>query len=89
MGGRRGCGLFLLDALWYAPDLVVYSASYGRAGGRARGRARARRRRRTRRACSPRRRKLVAGAAEVAGEAAGSVFSLIAEIIMGIFEGFG
>jgi Zn-finger nucleic acid-binding protein len=79
---------FLLDALWYAPDLVVQTAYFGAhaaahvvsAGAEAAAHVPGLL------ASTP---EMVAGAAEVAGEAAGGVFSLIAEIIMGIFEGLG
>ena len=81
-------GGFLLDSLWYAPDLVVHTAYYGTqaaahmigAGAEAAAHAPGLL------AATP---ELVAGAAEAAGEAAGSVFSIIAEVIAGIFEGFG
>ncbi|HYR09706.1 MAG TPA: zf-TFIIB domain-containing protein [Longimicrobium sp.] len=81
-------GSFLLDALWYAPDLVVHTAYYGAqaaahvvsAGAEAAAHAPGLI------AAAP---ELVAGAAEVAGEAAGSVFSVIAEVIAAIFEGLG
>lgn len=81
-------GSFLLDALWYAPDLVVYSAYYGaQAGAHVIGAAaEAATHAPGMLAATP---ELVAGAAEAAGEAAGSVFSVIAEVIAGIFEGFG
>ncbi|HEX6373512.1 MAG TPA: zf-TFIIB domain-containing protein [Longimicrobium sp.] len=80
-------GSFLLDALWYAPDLVVYSAYYGaQAGAHVVGAAaEAATHAPGLLAASP---ELVAGAAEAAGEAAGGVFSLIAEVIAGIFEAF-
>lgn len=93
MGGRmRAAGMdtggFLLDSLWYAPDLVVQTAYYGTqaaadvigAGAEAAAHAPGLL------AAAP---ELVAGAAEGAGEAAGGVFEFIAEIIAGIFEGFG
>lgn len=81
-------GSFLLDALWYAPDLVVHTAYYGahaaahvvNAGAEAAAHTPGML------AAAP---ELVAGAAEVAGEAAGSVFSVIAEVIAGIFGGLG
>jgi Zn-finger nucleic acid-binding protein len=81
-------GSFLLDALWFAPDLVVHSAFYGAqaaahvvgAGAEAAAHVPGML------AATP---ELVAGAAEAAGEAAGGVFSFIAELIAGIFEGFG
>jgi Zn-finger nucleic acid-binding protein len=81
-------GGFLLDALWYAPDLVVGVAHVGvqaagagleaashLAGAGVHAAANA-----------P---EIVSGLAEVAGDAAGGVFSLIAEIIGGLFEGLG
>ncbi len=81
-------GGFLLEALWYAPDLVVGSAYYGAhavghvlgAGLEAAGNAPAML------AAMP---EAAGGAAELASEAAGGVFSLIAEVIAGIFEGLG
>jgi hypothetical protein len=100
MGGKLAAtggdaGGFLLDALWYAPDLVVYTTYHGaqaaghvigagmEAAARAPGLF----------AATP---DLAAGAAEaagglaeLAGEAAGAVFELIAEVIGGIFSGFG
>ncbi|MBW3570334.1 MAG: zf-TFIIB domain-containing protein [Gemmatimonadetes bacterium] len=93
VGGRitaagGDAGAFLLDALWYAPDLVVYSAYYGaQAGAHAiSAGAEAAANAPGLLAATP---ELVAGAAEAAGEAAGGVFSLIAEIIGGLFEGLG
>lgn len=88
MNPALDAGSFLLDALWYAPDLVAHTAYAGvqlgahaaRAGVEAAAHAP------ELLAATP---ELVAGAAEVAGEAAGSVFGLIAEIIAGIFEGLG
>jgi len=81
-------GSFLLDALWYAPDLVVHTAYYGaQAGAHVVGAAaEAAAHAPGLLAATP---ELVAGAAEVAGEAAGGVFEFIAEIIGGIFEAFG
>ena len=88
MNPALDAGSFLLDALWYAPDLVVNTAYLGahaaghvvgagvEAAAHAPGLL----------ASTP---ELVAGAAEVAGEAAGGVFSFIAEIIGAIFEGLG
>jgi Zn-finger nucleic acid-binding protein len=88
LGSGVDAGAFLLDVLWYAPDLALHTAYYGaqaaahvvsagvEAATHAPGLI----------AAAP---EMVAGAAEVAGEAAGGVFSFIAEIIMGIFEGFG
>jgi Zn-finger nucleic acid-binding protein len=81
-------GGFLLDSLWYAPDLVIHTAYYGTqaaahvvgAGVEAATHAP------SLLAATP---ELVAGAAEAAGEAAGSVFSIIAEVIAGIFGGLG
>ena len=88
VAGGADAGGFLLDALWNAPDLVVYSAYYGvQAGAHVIGAAaEAATHAPGLIAATP---ELVAGAAEVAGEAAGSVFSVIAEVIAGIFEGFG
>ena len=88
VAGGADAGGFLLDALWYAPDLVVYSAYYGaQAGAHVVGAAaEAVTHAPGLLAATP---ELVGGAAEVAAEAAGSVFSVIAEVIAGIFEGFG
>lgn len=89
VGGRisatgADAGAFMLDALWYAPDLVAYTAIYGtqaavhvagagmEAVSHAPGLI----------AAAP---ELASGAAEAAGEAAGGVFDLIAEIIGGLF----
>lgn len=83
-------GGFLLDVLWWAPDLAVGAVHAAGAGihlaanaagagleavSHAPGLL----------AAAP---EMVAGAAEVAGEAAGSVFSVIAEIIGGLFDAF-
>lgn len=68
-------GSFLLDALWFAPELTI------RAGGAA---VEAAAQVPGLLASTP---EVVAGAAEAAGEAAGSVFGFILEIIGGIFEG--
>lgn len=80
-------GSFLLDVLWFAPDLAVHGAvGVARLGAHAVGAgAEAAAHVPGLIASTP---ELVAGAAEVAGEAAGGVFSLIAEIIGGIFEAF-
>lgn len=84
-------GGFLLNALWYAPDLVIGAAHvtahaagaglelFGQAAGAA-GHAP------EMLAAAP---EMLTGAAEVAGEAAGSVFGFIAELIAGLFEGLG
>lgn len=92
-GGRMAAvgtdaGGFLLESLWYAPDLVVHTAYYGAqaAGHVIRAGAEAATHAPGLIASTP---ELVAGAAEVAGEAAGGVFSFIAEIIGGIFGGLG
>ena len=87
MNPALDAGSFLLDALWYAPDLVVHTAYYGaQAGVHAVGAAaEAAAHAPGLLAAAP---ELAAGAAEAAGEAAGSVFSVIAEVIAGIFEAF-
>jgi Zn-finger nucleic acid-binding protein len=81
-------GSFLLDALWYAPDLVAHTAYFGaQAGAHVVGAAaEAAAHAPGLLAATP---ELVAGAAEVAGEAAGGVLEFIAEMIGGIFEAFG
>ncbi|HEY0017823.1 MAG TPA: zf-TFIIB domain-containing protein [Longimicrobium sp.] len=88
MNPALDAGSFLLDALWYAPDLVAHTAYYGaQAGAHVVGAAaEAAAHAPGLLASTP---ELVAGAAEVAGEAAGGVFSFIAEIIAGIFGGLG
>ena len=87
LGTDVDAGSFLLDVLWFAPDLAVHGAvgavrltghvvgAGAEAVANAPGLL----------AATP---EMVAGAAEVAGEAAGGVFSFIAEIIGGIFEVF-
>lgn len=80
-------GGFLLNTLWYAPDLavgMVHGAAHV-AGAGIELAANAAAHAPSLLAATP---ELVAGAAEVAGEAAGSVFSVIAEIIGGIFDAF-
>lgn len=83
-GVDASAGDFLLDVLWYAPDLAVgavqLSAHAVSAGVEAAAHAPGLL------AATP---DVVAGAAEVAGEAAGSVFGFIAEVIAAIFEGLG
>jgi Zn-finger nucleic acid-binding protein len=81
-------GGFLLEALWWAPDMVVHTAYYGaqaaghvigagvEAAANAPGML----------AAMP---EAASGVAEMASDAAGGVFSLIAEVIAGIFEGLG
>jgi Zn-finger nucleic acid-binding protein len=88
MNPALDAGSFLLDALWYAPDLVVHTAYFGaQAAGHVVGAGvEAAVHAPGLLAATP---ELVAGAAEVAGEAAGGVFSFIAELIAGIFEGLG
>jgi Zn-finger nucleic acid-binding protein len=89
VGGRIAAaggdaGGFLLESLWWAPDLTFHAA-YGAARVAGAGID----------AASHAPEMLAAlpdaagGLAEAAGEAAGGVFSLIAEIIGGIFEGLG
>jgi Zn-finger nucleic acid-binding protein len=87
-GTGADAGGFLLEALWYAPDLVVYSAYYGsQAAGHAIGAGvEAAANAPGMLAAMP---EAAGGMAELASEAAGGVFSLIAEVIAGIFEGFG
>jgi Zn-finger nucleic acid-binding protein len=81
-------GGFLLDALWYAPDLVVGAAHVGvhAAGAGLEAASHLASAGIHAAVNAP---EIASGLAEVAGEAAGGVFSLIAEIIGGIFEGFG
>lgn len=81
-------GGFLLDALWYAPDLVVGVAHVGvhAAGAGLEAAAHLAGAGMHAAVNAP---EIAGGLAEAAGEAAGGVFSLIAEIIGGIFEGFG
>lgn len=77
-------GGFLLDALWYAPDLAFGAAHVGvhavgaglEAASHVPGML----------AAVP---EAAPAIVEAAGEAAGGVFSLIAEVIGGIFEGLG
>lgn len=75
-------GAFLLESLWYAPDLAVGVAHAGvhvaSAGIQAASHLP------EVIAALP---EAAGGLAELAGEAAGSVFSLIAEIIGGLFDG--
>lgn len=77
-------GGFLLDTLWWAPDIAVgvvhASAHMAGAGMEALSHAP------EMLAGLP---DAAGGAAEVASEAAGGVFSLIADVIGGIFVGFG
>lgn len=88
MNPALDAGAFLLDALWYAPDLVVHGAVAGArlgvhvvsAGAEAAAQVPGLL------ASTP---EAVAVAAEAAGEAAGGVFGFIAEIIGAIFGGLG
>jgi Zn-finger nucleic acid-binding protein len=76
-------GGFLLDVLWYAPDLAAGAlhATVHAAGAGVEAAAHVP----ELVGAAP---ELVAVGVEAAGEAAGSVFGFIAEIIAGIFEGF-
>lgn len=95
VGAGADAGAFLLDALWYAPNLTInavagtvqaagagieMAAHAAGAGLEAVSHAP------SLLSAAP---EMAVGAVEAAGEAAGSVFGLIAEIIAGIFEGFG
>jgi Zn-finger nucleic acid-binding protein len=76
-------GGFLLDVLWYAPDLVSGAAHASVHVARAGVEAASHLPRLV--TATP---EAMAGAAEAAGEAAGGVFGFIAEVIAGIFGGF-
>ena len=76
-------GGFLLESLWWAPDLV-FAAAHGAAHA-ARAGIEAASHAPEMLAALP---DAASGLADVAGEAAGGVFSVIAEIIGGIFSGF-
>ena len=83
-GMDANAGTFLLDVLWYAPDLAfgavqasAHALSSGvEAAAHVPGLL----------ASTP---EMLAGAVEVAADVAGTVFGFIAEVIAGIFEGLG
>ena len=79
-------GGFLLDSLWYAPDLVVGVARVGihAAGAGLEAASHVAGAGMHAVAHAP---ELASGLADVAGDAAGTVFSLIADILCGLFDG--
>lgn len=80
-------GGFLLDSLWYAPDLAVGVARVGvhAAGAGLEAASHVAGAGMHAVAHAP---ELASGLADAAGDAAGTVFSLIADILCGLFEGF-